>query len=70
MMALISAQDAATILNVTPARMYQLARSNLVPAVRLGRSVRFDSVQIESFIKQGGAALPGGWRMKARSHRR
>ncbi len=61
-MALIGATEAAAILQVTPTRLYQLVRSEIVPAVRLGRSIRFDPESLRIFIEGGGAAFRGGWR--------
>jgi excisionase family DNA binding protein len=61
-MALISAEAAASKLDVNLPRLYQLVRTQIVPAVRLGRSLRFDEARLDEFVKTGGAALPGGWR--------
>ena len=39
--ALITADDLAGLLEVSRARIYELAREGLLPAVRLGRTIRF-----------------------------
>ena len=62
---LLTMSEVATILNVTVARAYELARTGLLPTVKLGRQVRVDETRLREWIEAGGAALPGGWRNKA-----
>ncbi len=62
---LISCEDVADILGVTVPRVYELARQNIIPAVRLGRQVRVDAHRLEDFLQSGGKALEGGWRHEA-----
>lgn len=62
---LLTMADVATVLNVTVARAYELARTGLLPTVKLGRQVRVDETRLRDWIAAGGAALPGNWRMKA-----
>ena len=62
---LVGAQDVAEMLDVSVQRVYDLARQNLLPHVRLGRIVKFDLDRIEQWIADGGQALPGGWRHEA-----
>ena len=59
---LVSAETLAPYLGVSTARLYQLARDQIVPPVRVGRSVKFDLDQIREWIEGGGSSLPGGWR--------
>lgn len=59
---LISAEEAATILGVSPSRFYALARGGIVPVVHLGRQVRVDPEALERWIQEGGKVLPGGWK--------
>ncbi len=59
---LISAETLAPHLGVSKARLYLLARDQIVPSVRVGRSVRFDLEQIRKWIESGGKSYPGGWR--------
>ena len=54
----------AQILDVTEDRVYSLAREGVLPHVRLGRQIRVDNDALETFINDGGKALPGGWRKK------
>ena len=51
---LITADDVATWLGVGRLRVYELARAGLLPCVRIGRSVRFDRVAVEQWIRAGG----------------
>ena len=61
-----SVSYAARRLNITEARTYQLIREGVLRgAVKLGRQVRIDPDELEEFIKNGGQALPGGWRKEA-----
>lgn len=62
---LLNAAEVAAWLNITEARVYELARGKILPAVRMGRQVRFDPVRVEAWINSGGEALPGGWRQGA-----
>jgi excisionase family DNA binding protein len=59
---LLGLKQAAAILSISYARAAELARTGMLPVVRLGRQVRIDPQQLELFIAQGGKALPGGWR--------
>ena len=59
---LIMASDVSARLGISLARVYDLARQELLPSVRMGRSIRFDLDQLDEFIAHGGACWPGGWR--------
>jgi len=66
---LIEAPDVAELLygdRARAPRVHELARQGLLPAVRLGRQVRFDPDAIDEFITSGGKALDGGWRREPR----
>ena len=58
----VTADQLAPTLGVSKARLYQLARDRIVPAVFMGRMVKFDLVQIRKWIERGGKSYPGGWR--------
>lgn len=60
--ALIGAEQVALRLGRTKARVYELCRAGLLPHVKLGRAVAFDSDALEQWIADGGSALPGGWK--------
>lgn len=62
---LLTVTQTAEILNTTYARTADLVRQRIIPSVRLGRQIRIDPVQLDSFIANGGRALPGGWRKTA-----
>jgi len=62
MQKLLKAQDVAQVLDVTESRVYDLVRQGLLPAVRLGRQIRFDPATLESWVVQGGKQLSGGWK--------
>lgn len=59
---LITADDVAERLGVPKSRVYEMARQERIPHVRIGRLVRFSPVELESWIREGGQDLPGGWR--------
>ena len=63
---LLTLTEGAEICAVSYARMAEMARIGLVPAVRLGRQIRLDPEKLAAFIDQGGKPLPGGWRRKAK----
>jgi excisionase family DNA binding protein len=49
-------------LSISKHQAYQYVREGVIPAVKLGRLVRFDPDTIDNFIRNGGQSLPGGWR--------
>jgi excisionase family DNA binding protein len=54
-MRLITAKQAAELLNVRLPRLYELARLGQVPSVRLGeKSIRFDEAALREWIERGG----------------
>ena len=63
--ALITAGDLAGLLEVSRARIYELAREGLLPAVRLGRTIRFSRAAVNAFIKDGGTTWANGWKKSA-----
>lgn len=55
-MQLIDAKQAAQILQVRKARLYELVRLGMIPSVRLGqRQVRFDLDALAAWSKSGGS---------------
>ena len=62
---LLRINEVATWLDVTEARAYELARTGLIPAVRIGRQLRVDATRLQAWIEAGGEALPGGWKRQA-----
>lgn len=56
---LLTYQQAAKILGVTPRTVWNLVDNGLLPAIRFGRSVRIDPADLRSFIercKRGGGS--------------
>lgn len=62
---LIRIAEVAELLNITQSRAYDLAREGIIPAVRIGRQLRFDSDRVQAWIESGGQALPGGWKRES-----
>ena len=54
---LLRADEVARVLAISPWRVYDLARRRLLPAVRIGRSIRFDPDAIAQLVEGGGFAL-------------
>ena len=52
---LLTVSEVARQLRVSNARMYELVRAGLVPAVHLGRQVRIPLCALRSWIANGGA---------------
>jgi len=60
---ILIADEVAEMLRVDRQRVYELARRNAIPVIRLGeRQYRFDAEAIKQWIERGGssAALVGG----------
>lgn len=61
-MQLLRVETVAKILDTSTARVYEMIRLRLLPAVRLGRQVRVVQEALDEWVRNGGQALPGGWR--------
>jgi excisionase family DNA binding protein len=59
---LLTIDELSHILRVSRQRAYELCRNNVVPHVRLGRQIRIDPGQLQTWLADGGRGLPGGWR--------
>jgi excisionase family DNA binding protein len=62
---LVDGAVVAEALGVSRKRCYELARTGIIPSVRLGRQIRFVPAAVNTFISNGGAKLPGGWKREA-----
>lgn len=67
---LVNVPEVADFLDTTDPRVYEMVRLGYfdnVPGVvvRLGRHLRFDPQKLVLWVRQGGQALPGGWRQEA-----
>ena len=60
---LLTAEQVAVLLQVPKARVYELAREGLLPAVRLGRQIRVSASALDEWIADGGRALSDGARL-------
>lgn len=56
-MRLLTAKETAEFLKVTLPRVYELARTGLIPSVRMGRQVRFHETKLMEWIERGGSSL-------------
>ncbi len=57
---LLTPKQAADSLSISPRTLWTLANSGLIPTVRVGRSVRYDPIDLRRWIesrKNGGAGL-------------
>ncbi len=54
-MRLLTAKETAELLQVKLPRVYELARLNLIPAVRMGRQVRFNEDSLREWASRGGS---------------
>jgi excisionase family DNA binding protein len=53
-MRLLTAKQTAELLQVALPRVYELARQNLIPCVRMGRQLRFDENALREWAARGG----------------
>lgn len=51
---LLKARNVAPILGVSKRRVYGLVSLGILPAIHLGKSIRFDASQLERFFANGG----------------
>lgn len=59
---LLPMKDVAEALGVSVQRAYELARTGLIPVVHIGRQIRVEEGRLRAWIRDGGRALPGGWK--------
>ena len=62
---ILNVDEVAARYGTSRQRVYTLARENLIPAIRMGRLVRFSVRQLLEWEEQGGKALDGGWRKES-----
>ena len=55
-MQLLTANQIAAKLQVSKIRIYEMARTGLIPCVRMGRQIRFDEQAIQKWIARGGTS--------------
>jgi excisionase family DNA binding protein len=54
---MLLAQEAAQMLRLPKARIYELVRQGRLPAVRVGRLVRIPEDELRAWIARGGTPL-------------
>jgi excisionase family DNA binding protein len=54
---LLLADEVASLLRVNKDRVYQLARDNQIPHVRVGRQVRFQESALKEWLSNGGSNI-------------
>jgi excisionase family DNA binding protein len=62
---MLTVREAAEVLNLSVPCVYGLIRADVLPACRLGRSIRLSERVLANFVAAGGRAWPGGWRKRA-----
>ena len=50
----------ARVLDIPESTVYDLVRRKLLPAVKVGRHIRFSEARVREFIAQGGTARADG----------
>jgi excisionase family DNA binding protein len=68
MVRLMDLKQVCQILNVSYSRACELARTGVLPCVRIGRTIRVHAEKLDEFIERGGFRLPGGWRRRPPEH--
>ncbi|MDQ3556750.1 MAG: helix-turn-helix domain-containing protein [Gemmatimonadota bacterium] len=59
---LLRVSAVAELLDISDQRAYELVRTGMLPAIRVGRQIRVAPAALEEWIGSGGSVLPGGWR--------
>ncbi len=57
-MKLLTVTEAAQALRLNPWTVYQMVRDGKLPAIRFGRSIRFDQAQLERKVLGEPAPVP------------
>ena len=62
---LLTVGEVAKALRLSPSAIYALIRSDVLPATRIGRSIRVSEKVLANYLEAGGRAWPGGWRKRS-----
>ncbi len=57
-MRFLTAKEVSVLVRIPLARVYELARMNLIPSVRMGRQVRFNEESLREWAANGGSLQP------------
>jgi excisionase family DNA binding protein len=55
---LLNVAQIAELLDLSPQRVYQLAKVGTIPSVRIGRTLRFEPDTIKRWLQAGGSLGP------------
>lgn len=56
---LLTATELSTQIGLSRFRLYELVRETDFPAIRLGRSIRFDKKTVAEYLRNGGTPPTG-----------
>jgi excisionase family DNA binding protein len=62
---LLTVDEVAEALRLSPSAVYGLIHSDVLPATRIGRSIRVSEKVLANYLEAGGRAWPGGWRKRS-----
>ncbi|MFC1575651.1 helix-turn-helix domain-containing protein [Gemmatimonadota bacterium] len=57
---LATAREVSEATGLPLSRVYELGRTGQLPAIRLGRAMRFDLETVAEWLRRGGTASPAG----------
>ena len=55
---LLTAEETARALAISPRKLWELTRTGQIPCIRIGRSVRYDRVDLEAWIAEQKGVRP------------
>jgi excisionase family DNA binding protein len=58
-MRFLTAKEVSVLMRIPLARVYELARQNLIPCVRMGRQIRFNEEALREWAARGGTVITG-----------
>ena len=61
---LLTVRDMAAMYKLNPQTLYRLARKRMVPSIRIGKSLRFDPIQVRGALA-AQRTFPGAPRLPA-----
>jgi excisionase family DNA binding protein len=61
----LTVAEAAARLRLSVSGTYALIREGVLPAARIGKSLRVSERVLRNFVEAGGRSWPGGWKKTA-----
>lgn len=55
---MLRASDVAELLDLPVKRVHILAREGVIPRIKVGRQVRFNPIEIQAWLNEGGSDYP------------